>query len=52
MERAHKIEPDLEGERRCERCGAVLQAGEQSCSVCQHDGMDPQEFAELFWDEV
>jgi hypothetical protein len=43
---------DIEKRRVCGVCGSWLSASDSSCTVCRHDGMDPQEYAELFWDEA
>jgi hypothetical protein len=52
MDRTEKAEQELEKQRRCELCGSWLGVGDSICTVCLHDGVDPQEYAELFWEEV
>jgi formate dehydrogenase maturation protein FdhE len=52
MEQIEKSAQDMEKRRRCPVCGSWLNRGDSSCVVCRHDGMEPQKYAELFWDEA
>jgi hypothetical protein len=53
MDRTEKAEQELEQQRtRCQLCGSWLAVGDSSCTVCVHDGIDPQEYVELFWEEA
>ncbi len=52
MTRTDKPDEHLHEQRKCAVCGSWIKAQEAECGVCRHDGMDPQEYAALFWDEV
>ena len=52
MNRTDRLDENLEKRRKCDVCGSWINVHEAECGVCRHDGIDPQEYAELFWDEV
>lgn len=52
MTRASKQDENLQEQRKCDVCGSWIKAHEAQCGVCRHEGIDPQEYAELFWDEA